>query len=636
MAKKRSSRAAAQPSEAALRRELQRAELELSLTEAKYTAGLMQQLMGAEQRLSEAQMVMAEPEDRGWDPISSGSSLSPSKPMLGESRDSQTLRRQMYRFWRYHAHGRGILRNFVRFIIGTGFSLDFDDIDRGNWTDSKKTAVKITTKDDDPVLANLIWSDFVKRNVFKQRAKEIILRVFRDGEMFLRKFERAGRITVRFVEPERVSNGMQTNLVGTVQAGDLEDDSQVGEPTRVMQGIEFLQDDIETVVAYHTQVMVPGQGTVMKQERIPAKDMIHVKALCDMNDLRGIPMLEVVAKKLVNYDQWEEYRLILNKMRTAVALVRKVTGTSSQAEAIIANRMSPRQQPQRLEPVTGSGRREAMFRPGTTLTPSPGVEYDFISPNLQARDAAEDGRRFLMSIAAGVGLPEMLVTGDWSNGNFASAVTAQTPAVREWEDWQEFFEPCFQKVYEWVIEAAVAGLGAPEDMSREVTIQWPPLIAKDAFRETERLMNLWASGVLSKQTWSAQEDLNFDDEQENLHDEAVMEAENPVPVHQVDVATLPTRPKEGQNAGPLPSPKTGKNPYVADIRSTIATATEAKDAFRESLALLEADLDGVADPALRGSLERYMATANRVLAFTGRPGSTHAPRPAHRRARARR
>ena len=132
MAKKRSSRAAAQPSEAALRRELQRAELELSLTEAKYTAGLMQQLMGAEQRLSEAQMVMAEPEDRGWDPISSGSSLSPSKPMLGESRDSQTLRRQMYRFWRYHAHGRGILRNFVRFIIGTGFSLDFANIDHGN------------------------------------------------------------------------------------------------------------------------------------------------------------------------------------------------------------------------------------------------------------------------------------------------------------------------------------------------------------------------------------------------------------------------------------------------------------------------------------------------------------------------
>lgn len=651
-------KASPRPTKAALKREMEQAEMELAIVESRYTAGLMKQLMESEQKLQEAQFIFAEPDEGNWESITSGTALTMQKT-LGEQRDPMTVRRQMYRFWRFHPHARGILRNFVRFILGPGFGLDYDDTQRGHWSDQKKSKVVMTadTNMDDSPAVNIVWDDFEVRNKFKQRRKEIVLRTFRDGECFIRRFIRNGKVSIRFVEPERVVNagagiGSSAVFSGQVMPGDTEDDEHVGEPTRIKGGIEFLRDDIETVVAYHIQTSVVGDMSANTFQRVPAKEMIHIKALADMNDLRGIPVLEVVAKRLTNYDQWEEYRLILNKMRTAIALVRKVTGTSTQAEAIIRGRLSPRQEPHRLEPQTQSARRETMFRPGTTLTPSPGVEYDFISPNLQARDASEDGRRFLMSIAAGVGLPEMLVTGDWSNSNFASSVEARTPAVREWGDWQEFFEGPFQQIYKWVIDAAVEDLGLPEDTSRDVTIQWPPLIAKDAFKETERNMNLWASGLMSKQTWSAREDLIYDDEQANLADEHAEEAAQQqqlgvgpdgAPLNgtqQVDIAKMPTKPQT-KTAGPqplsklVPDAKKSNNPDTPDAAGAPKnpkTAAEAITEYRTSLRSLREDIEQIEDPLVKAAMERYVMAANRALILTTQPNGSHRAAASARRA----
>jgi hypothetical protein len=37
------------------------------------------------------------------------------------------------------------------------------------------------------------------------------------------------------------------------------------------------------------------------------------------------------------------------------------------------------------------------------------------------------------------GLPEFMITGDASNGNYASTMIAEGPGEREIEDWQDFF-----------------------------------------------------------------------------------------------------------------------------------------------------------------------------------------------------
>jgi hypothetical protein len=346
-------------------------------------------------------------------------------------------------------------------------------------------------------------------------------------------------VTLRFIEPEKIGWGQSPSLAdGKVQPDDSDDDDiyaaltkdHVGEATKVSNVAAYLADDSEIIVAYW--VRYGSKDPV----HVPAKDILHTKPLADSNDLRGIPLLEVVAKRLTTYDQWEEYRMVLNKMRTAIALVRKIEGTSAQASALIANRASSRPQPKGLEPVTNAARREPMFHSGTVLNPSPGVSYDFLAPKLEARDSAEDGRRFLLSIAAGVGLPEMLVSGDWSNANYANSVESRTPAVREWEDWQDFFEPVFKKIYRCVVQASIKDLGLPKETSQKVEVKWPQLIGKDELKSSQRGQILNAGGILSKTTWAGEEGLIYEDELDNMRLEAELEVAHATPGEEDDAA----------------------------------------------------------------------------------------------------
>lgn len=502
-----------------LREEAKRKDLELAIAETTYAQTMITKMVTQEATFAR------DADDHKWAMVSSGGGLVDAKTDVALMRDPQEIRRKAYMMWRTNPHARGILRTFEKFIIGKEFGLDFADQTLGRWNDDKTKLVSAKESDDPeadtPRMIVELWEDFDKNNRFVNRMKEMVRRSFRDAGAFIRKFDLDGFILIRFIEPERIINPKNGITKGEVQDGDIGPEVKrlrrnvVGMETTIIDGIEYLKDDTETPVAYYVQ-----KGTSDETERVPAKDVIHTKPLADENDLRGILLLESVMRHLANYTQWEEYRLVLNKMRTAVALVRRVDGTAAQARGIIEGRQSPVAQPRGREPITESGRRESMMAPGTIITAGPGVDWEYKNPNLAAADAEHDGRRILLSIAAGMGLPEMLVTGDWSNSNYSSSVESRTPAVREWEDWQQFFEPYILRIVSWVVEAAKEKLGLPKDVDEKVTIQWPQLIAKDAAKETQRHAVMKEAGILSPQTWCAREDLVYDDELENMRQAA--------------------------------------------------------------------------------------------------------------------
>lgn len=597
-------------------RKLREAKAEQELAETEYTTTLLKQLTAYEAQEPNFAPI-GDTDERGWQDTRSGVY---DKDILTRQLDPARMRQKSYQFWRFHPQGRGILRNFVRFIIGREFAIDFDDPKFGKWTDEKKSKVEVTTDPEDELLCKVLWTEFEFVNKFTTKRKEIILRVFRDGEVFIRRFGVAGRVLIRFIEPERVNSN--DSIKGSVVAAsdvDMDDPimaSYVGQETAVENGIEYIKTDRETVIAYHINGKEGAGGA--GYERVPAKEMIHAKAFADSNDLRGICLLEVVAKTLTNYEQWEHYRMVLNKVRTAIALVRKVEGTAAQARSIIDNRAG---RGSANAPQTASGRREAMFQAGTILTPSPGVSYDFMSPKLDARDAGEDGRRFLLSVAAGVGLPEMLVTGDWSNSNYSSAVESRTPAVREWEDWQDFFEPVFKTLVKWVIAEAVEHLDAPKLTLWTCTINWPILIAKDAAKETARNMNLFNGSILSRHTWSAREELNYDDELAYMQDEA--EDQLMLPLH----AVIPDQVRQTLADLITPAPgaagtklaKVGKKNPVQPNEVTGAAGAkpgptiEAKNLILKSLRELHEEVESVEDEDVRFALSSYLHGLGRVL-----------------------
>jgi capsid protein len=528
------------PSLRTLREQAEAQQLALAMAETKYATTMLQRL-----EMQENRFAIQDQDEMNWMQVSSGNQLVDAKD-LGEisSRDPRMLRRQAYRMWRTNPHARGIIRNFEKFIIGKEFELDFADEIKGKWNE-ERTQLEVTTGEDDPPLLYELWEDFADRNSFTNLAKEMVRRSFRDGGAFIRRFTHRGFTLLRFIEPERVM-GPPGALEGEVKLEDLTDDHKrlygedggdlVGKPTLIRDGIEFLKEDPVFVVAYHVQ-RLPNDP---KPERVPAKEVIHTKPFADANDPRGFFLLEVIMRHLNYYAQWEEYRLVLNKFRSAIVLVRKIQGTATQARTLIDGRASPHPSPTGRVPQTSSGNREAMPASGTILSAGVGVDYEFKTPNLQAADAEHDGRRFLLSASAGTGLPEGMVTADWSNNNYASSVESRTPAVREWEDWQEFFEAPIKQIVRWVIEAGIETLGVPEDVDKTVTIQWPPLVTKDAEKETNRNVILQEKGLLSDQTWSAREGLDYEEEQENLRsrrEEQGLDPTEPGP-------TIPPTPEE--------------------------------------------------------------------------------------------
>lgn len=508
--------------------------LAVSIAEMKHTESMLKALTSMEQRFA-----LQDPDEAGWIQMSSGGALIPggSKDMPETTRDPVRVRNLSYRMWRSNPHARGIIRNFEKFIVGREFGMDFADVTTGEWNAKRTKLVKTTAATEEErggkpkSMVREYWNEWAEINNWTQFAKEMVRRSFRDAVAYIRKFEQTtGWVILRFVEPDFVVSPKQTATAHQAQSDDLGETFDriygkgwlAGKATTIRDGIEFLTDDPVTIVAYWV-ASTPNA----EPERVPARDMISTKPFADANDPSGILLLEVVMRNLANYTTWEEYRMILNKFRSAIVLHRQVEGTASQAANIIAGRASPRPQPQGKEPVTTSGRREAVPQAGTVITSPPGVNWEFKRPNLDAADAEHDGRRMLLTIAAGMGLPEGIVTADWSNNSYASSVESRTPAVREWEDWQEFFERPIKQIVRWVLDAGIEHFGLPEDLDKKVTLQWPALVTKDADKETNRNALLHERGLMSRTTWAAREDLVLEDEIENMRQEAELLGEPP-------------------------------------------------------------------------------------------------------------
>ena len=138
-------------------------------------------------------------------------------------------------------------------------------------------------------------------------------------------------------------------------------------------------------------------------------------------------------------------------------------------------------------------------------------------PRLRQRrggDGAEVEVPAYRAMAAATGLPEYMFTGDASNSNFASTMTAEGPAVREFESWQDFFEPVYLGIYRWVMKAGaeagqIKGL-EPEDVDgMEIEIAYPPLLARDELKHTRANQIRHDAKVLSREGWAGDDGIDW-------------------------------------------------------------------------------------------------------------------------------
>lgn len=341
-----------------------------------------------------------------------------------------------------NAHYRGILRQYRKYIAGK--------------------PLKISGEQE---RENKIWKVFQKRIKWRKFFKEAVLRFFRDGEVFLYI------PTWQFLDPNNI----------------------IASDPNISYGIETNPDNVEEVLAYWYRL---GNK---EEKRIEVEDILHIKE-SDSDEKRGIPYLLAIMAKTEAYDKWLGDRILLNRIRASIAIIRKHDSGPAKVKTFADSKATSSQSPK--DTSYGESLRKQIFEPGTIIDCSKNTEYQYLEPKVQAKDVAEDGRHILLSFSAATGLPEFMVTGDASNSNYASTMVAEGPGIREFEDWQDFFSEIIQEIWAKVMEQN----GLNEGGEPQTTI--PSLVTRNQLEEAKVNEILLNNGIISVDEWRRQLDVD--------------------------------------------------------------------------------------------------------------------------------
>lgn len=345
-------------------------------------------------------------------------------------------------FARSNAHARNIVFQIVNFTVGAGFGISFED-------DAKA----------------MQWREDAAALDWWRRRREIMRRIPRDGEAILRRFDQKGNgATVRFVEPSRIKNPP-----GKDKGDGVIDGVQVA-----MHDGEL---DVEDIKGYYIDDKFVDAGEVFA----------FSDPFSDINDVRGWPLLYDAIPIIDRYERWVNVRAVLNEARASIIMFRKhKRATPAQLQTFADNvkagtfeRQDQVSQRYALKPL-----------PGTVFDHTDDIEYEFKSPQVDARDAAEDGRCMRLLIAAFFSMPEYWVTADASNANLASTLVAENPGIQAMISWQDFMGSQFAQFINW-------WFGEP----LETRFVFPNLVLRQPHQEVQALAIEHDHGIISRETW---------------------------------------------------------------------------------------------------------------------------------------
>ncbi|HWL08831.1 MAG TPA: phage portal protein [Planctomicrobium sp.] len=370
-----------------------------------------------------------------------------------------SIRDRARRAVRENPHASNILRLLTAYVTGPGLHLNHQPI---VLTDEVPPGAEVLG-----VMADQIWKEFLGRNQQHYSFQEHARRTWRDGECFLRRFSTFAGLELRFIDPEWIA---------------------ASPDAPESQGILTARDDVECPIAY---LLRSGSETSAPIERVPAGEMLQTRFGVDSNEKRGISLFAPILDALDCYERWMETELLARKLQSSIVLWRKIQGSSQLSDGLAESASTGG--------AAGGGRRER-FSPGTILTTNHGTDIQFLQPNTNFGDAAPLGRMMLLGIAAGAGLPEFMLTADASNANFSSTMIAEGPAVKYFQNEQQFFAREFNRIWRWVMQDAIDRGQLPDNFFERMHLSWsfPSLVNRDRAKERLADVRLIQAGVLSR------------------------------------------------------------------------------------------------------------------------------------------
>lgn len=399
--------------------------------------------------------------------------------------------------------GAGLLDRLTDFTIGTGFTYRAEPKQPAAG-DSAQELAAAAQEVIDEFLSESAWEGDLERELFAASR--------RDGEFFLRLQSLPGRgIRALTIEPECVTEPADPRVV----------EDHYGLPPQSWSfGVATDPSDTSQVNGYFVQ----RYGDSRDWEFVPASEMIHCRINVERRVKRGLSDFYAAAAKLEKAGRLLGNTLEGSTIQAAIAFIREhaPSATRSQIESFQLAKADTIA----FEPRAAAPRARRHFYPGTVLDVGPGMKYH------AAPLGQTSGPIFLAVVQAALravgarwGMPEYMISGDASNANYSSTLVAGSPFVRATEARQSVYRRYFGEVMRRVVDLAVEqgrflrwGIAQRRELARQIEIVVTPpqvAIATDAEAQ-ERVREIrHRAGVLSKRTWAAQVDLDFDQENRN-------------------------------------------------------------------------------------------------------------------------
>lgn len=401
---------------------------------------------------------------------------------------------------------QGILDAFKFFIVGQG--------------------IYVTPQDESEKVLEYL-RQFEEENKMETRERDLVAKSLKAGEIFIRKFTKGKSGTNAKIPTVRFLNFWEITKI----IKDPEDNEKVITYVRTFKNTK---DEVDT-------------------EDIPAKEIIHIK-FGALDDNRGLPPFTSIQKKCFEYNDWLFNRVVFNRLKTAFYLEEIISGTATDVTTVDNATPDADKTAKRGKLI------KRMPKHGSKLTHNESVKYKWLSPDVKADDAKEDGRAIRLAICTGAQCPEFIL-GDSSQSNYASSLVAQNPFVRKIQWFQDFYEIYLKELYSWVIGYGIENGHLPkmstETIMREkasavgwfrkfrkifnleeqfdkagnivvsqpiktktgVDIQFPTLVATDILKDTTAYQIQQAMGVVSDETISKKLGYDFEEEKRKMEKE---------------------------------------------------------------------------------------------------------------------
>lgn len=249
----------------------------------------------------------------------------------------------------------------------------------------------------------------------------------------------------------------------------------------VIEGIET--DGNGRRVAYwlfqqHPGASVSNYGS--KSVRVPAEDVIHIFRPDRPGQMRGVPWMATVIAKLNDLDDYEDAKLMQQKVAAMFAVFVDSEGGMGSG----------------LSPTDPENPELEELEPGSVNYLKPGQKVSSMQPPSVAGHG-DFSAATLRAIAAGLGITFEDQTGDYSKVNFSSARMgrlAHYANVYDWR-WNMVIPKLCMGVWAWVMETAKGLNGWPE--IPESSWSSPPMPMISPEKEGLAYMRLVRSGFMT-------------------------------------------------------------------------------------------------------------------------------------------